>query len=438
MSTTLPPRGDDTPAGAPAAQLLPDEGALRHVFEDEFPGLLTEARNGLGDAAALAPKVVEQAFVHAWEQRARFENATGLRAFLHEEVHHGVARTLSRRAAAHRLGHHAPGDEHAATQLPAMAADAAAVAMTPAEIEAAWRHVVDTLHDHGPSVEARAHHADILRHDAAQHVAAIAKPRSIWKPVVAGIVGLVAIAFGMRWADRAGEQSAISRALAAADTRLASAGRGQQAVVTLAEGTRVKLYPDTRVTIPKEFDVDLRAVKLDGAATFEPKNGLAKPFQVHVKNAIVTATGTAFAVRGYEKDAMVALRVTEGTVSVAVGTATKAVAAGESLVILQDGTMRAPTAEEQKAALAWTDGRLVLANATLGDALPQLKRWFDLDIGTADPSLRTRPVSLDVPIDSPKEAIAAIEAQAKVKYSYGDTNRDLLFKDASATSPARK
>lgn len=434
MSTTIPPRNGDAP-GAPAAPapslFLPDESALRRVFDHEFPSLIGQARAELGEAGTLAPRVVESAFVHAWEQRTRFANDTGLRAYLHDEVHHGVARTLSRRAAAHRLGHKDHVEEPHLPAAPAL--DAAAAAMTPAEVEAAWRHVVDTIHDQGPSIAARAHAVEQTRHDAAQHVAAIAKPRvAVWQVAVAAVVGLLAIAGAMRWADRAGEQSAITRALAAQDARLASAGRGQQAVVTLAEGTRVKLSPDTKVTIPKAFDARLRAVKLEGAATFEPKTGLEVPFQLHVRNAIITATGTAFAVRAYDREPLVALRVTEGTVRVQVGEASQSVTAGQSLVIGADGAMRAPTPDESKALLAWTDGRLVLPNTTLGDALPQLKRWFNLDVGVADPSLNARPVSLDVALSSPKEGIAAIESQAHVKYSYGDKGNGLQFKDAPA------
>ena len=109
MSTTLPPNGD-APDGAaslpPQALLLSDETALRRVFDEQFQPLLETASRELGAAAPLAPRVVEAAFVRAWEQRDRFQTRTGLDAFLADDVHHGVARTLSRRAAAHRLGHH--------------------------------------------------------------------------------------------------------------------------------------------------------------------------------------------------------------------------------------------------------------------------------------------------------------------------------------------
>src|SRR5688500_3522337 len=96
---TLPPRNGDardgasqapSPTAAPRAAVLPDETALRRVFDAEFPVLVESASRELGAAAALAPRVVESAFVHAWEQRTRFETENGLNAFLRDDVHHGV------------------------------------------------------------------------------------------------------------------------------------------------------------------------------------------------------------------------------------------------------------------------------------------------------------------------------------------------------------
>lgn len=423
---TLPPRNGDARDGAapPVSPMLPDEAALRRVFDAEFPGLVESASRELGPAAPLAPRVVESAFVHAWEQRARLETPAGLHSFLEEDVHHGVARALSRRAAAHRLGHHGEeAHEHHGTD------GGTATAAPPVDMEVAWMHVVHTIHDQGPRHEARAHAIEQTRHDAAQHVAAIGAKRSWWPVAVAAVVALVAIFAAMQWADQTSRQSAIARALAAQDTRLASSGRGQQANVTLGEGTRVRLAPDTRVTIPKEFGDRLRAVALEGAATFEPRTGLEQAFQVHTHNVVVVATGTKFSVRSWQGDDAVGVLVHEGSVAVRVGDAERAVAAGEALVVRPDGTMQAPDEVTRKALLGWTDGRLVLAQQPLSKVLVDLNRWYGLDIGLADPTLGTRPVSIDAPITSAKEAVAAIEAQARVKYSYA--GRDLVFRDSA-------
>jgi transmembrane sensor len=450
MSTTLPPTGD-TPDGAASLppQALPDETALRRVFDEQFQPLIESASRELGAAAPLAPRVVEAAFVRAWEQRNRFQARTGLDAFLVDDVHHGVARTLSRRAAAHRLGHHeelhgaphAPGTHASGThtgdgqQAGAVAATtgtATATVAPPVDRELAWQHILHTIHDQGPSHAARTHHVEVSRHDAAQHVAAIGRTGSWWPWALAAVVALVAIFGAIRWADSASADSVITRALAAQDTRAATSGRGQMANVTLGDGSVVRLAPETRVTIPKDFGERLRAVRVEGAASFEAKPGLERGLQVHAGSAVVTTTGTTFTVRAWPGED-VFVQVASGTVTVRAGGTDRALAAGEAIVVGADSTMRAPDDAARRTAMAWTEGRIVTPKIPLDKVLVQLRRWYDLDVGLADPALATREVALDVPTNAPKEAIAAIEAQANVKYGYA-ANNDKVFRDASAAA----
>ena len=178
-------------------------------------------------------------------------------------------------------------------------------------------------------------------------------------------------------------------------------------------------------------------MKLDGAATIEAKPGLENGLQVHAGNAVVTTTGTTFSVRAWPGENVVVM-VSEGNVNVTANATSRAVAAGEALVVKPDGTMDAPDADTRRAAMAWTEGRLILPKQPLEQVVKQLRRWYGLDIGLADPSIGAREVSLDVPLNSPKEAVDAIEAQANVKYGYGAHN-EKVFKDAPAvaTPPAK-
>src|SRR6185503_592524 len=93
---------------------LTDENALKRTFDAEFPSALANARSQLGDATALAPRVVETAFVNAWNHRATLKTQDDVKNMLSEEVKHGSARALSRRASASRFagGKHASG-QHA-------------------------------------------------------------------------------------------------------------------------------------------------------------------------------------------------------------------------------------------------------------------------------------------------------------------------------------
>src|SRR5215217_9509417 len=145
MSTTFDAREGD--GGTPSSQIaLADEASLHRTFLAEYQALTEEARADLGEAVALAPKVVEGAFVRAWDARSRFRTPAEVNQFLVEDVHHAAARALSRRAGAHRLAGGGHANAHKIEDE------------TP---DAAWQHIMHALHGEAHSPQALA--------DAAAH-----------------------------------------------------------------------------------------------------------------------------------------------------------------------------------------------------------------------------------------------------------------------------
>src|SRR3954466_7587872 len=90
---------------------LSDEAALKRAFDANFVQCLASAKQQLGEAATLAPRVVETAFVNAWGARATLSNDDQLKSVLADEIRHGAARALSRRHSGARFG--AVGGAHA-------------------------------------------------------------------------------------------------------------------------------------------------------------------------------------------------------------------------------------------------------------------------------------------------------------------------------------
>ena len=133
MPVTSPPMGSDqSPSpGVP----LGDPQSFEQYFRSHFSELATEAKTQLDDAASAAPKVVEGAFRHAWEERERILTPQDLDAFLREEVRHGAAREKSRRASLHRYDAH-----HGASKSGSHAAS------TTIDVDQSWQHLSHTLH----------------------------------------------------------------------------------------------------------------------------------------------------------------------------------------------------------------------------------------------------------------------------------------------------
>lgn len=424
MSTSVPfDGGAQMPAPLPPLP-LGDEEALHRVFLAEYPSLAAEARTDLGeDGAGFAAHVVEGAFVRAWDSRAQLPTPQSVHEFLVEDVHHAAARALSRQAIAHRMGTHGGQTTHAQHAIKEMSPDES------------WARIQHALHDSGSPEVVQAAMAS-SRHGAATHIANVEK-RAPWWVAVAAIaaIGLV-IWGGFRWADHASADSRVEHALASTDMRTVTSVPGQLGTMTLAEGTNVRLAPASALSIPQDFGPNLRAVKLEGAAAFTVAPNQPADFQVHTGNAVIVATGTAFTVRAYDDDPGTTIVVTEGTVNVRHDNRTDAVQAGSALVVPKSGAAHAASQGERNAADAWRTGNIVIDNAPLATVLPELKRWYGLDVRVPDASLRARTVSLNAPLDSSHQAVQQIERSAGVQFGYvGDT---MVFQPApEAAAPTK-
>src|SRR4051794_21657069 len=139
--------------------ILTDEAALKRALDSEFDASLASAKSQLSDAPALAPKVIESAFVSLWNQRANISSQDQLKALLADEIRHGSARALSRRHSAARFaGGKQTGAGHATGE-----ATAAAV----------WDGIQKSLHASSTSA-AHAAHDKAGRHEAASHMKTVA------------------------------------------------------------------------------------------------------------------------------------------------------------------------------------------------------------------------------------------------------------------------
>jgi ferric-dicitrate binding protein FerR (iron transport regulator) len=295
-------------------------------------------------------------------------------------------------------------------------------------VDEAWERLQHTLAGGAP--EAYRARASTARHEAAEHVAQLGKERD-WKPfILIGVVALAIAGGAIWWIGKAGESRAVDRALAAADVRAYETSYGQQVNVTLDDGTLVRLGPESKLTVPKRFGMSggYRAVRLDGTANFnvtKPLSGQA--FDVRKGQVSMLAKGTDFIVRRYKDDPNLIVHVRDGTVDVVFGEQTRSVAKGMSYAVTSTGEMKVPSVEELDEARTWADGNITIVGHTLRYVLPQLKRWYGLDIHVPDTKLLDRKVFVRAAVNSPKEAIASVEQSGGLKFTYIGEN--MAFQD---------
>ena len=171
---------------------------------------------------------------------------------------------------------------------------------------------------------------------------------------------------------------------------------GSRQTITLGDGSVVTLNAGSRLRWASAFTPNGRDVYLDGEAYFSVTHDAARPFRVHARGTVAHDLGTRFTVRAYPEIPHVEVVVAEGLVSLRHDTPTatdSAVLSAGQLGRLGDSGV--PVIESNVTVdrwTAWTGGALVFEGLTLRDALPQLERWFDVDIAIADSTLSHRRV----------------------------------------------
>ncbi|MGI9079156.1 MAG: FecR domain-containing protein [Gemmatimonadaceae bacterium] len=421
MPVTSPPIDPEALAGLRRGE----EGALERLFRDQYDSLTEEAKTVLGDDT-LAALTVERVFMRTWKERESMQTPRDLAAFLHRSVHEASVQKQSRRAGLHQMESHGHG--HGPTH-----------ARERPTVDAAWSQVASALHSTPADAKATAREqAAHSRHEAAQHLTAIAKPYAWVKPAAFAILIAVFLLGLGWWITHTTEDSAIDAAIASPDARVLETRRGQLADVTLRDGSVARIAPESKLRLPKAFGTRRRALRLDGTATFTVAAKSDAPFQVRTPNATITVTGTVFSARAYAAEDVVTVRVQEGQVTVMAKGKERAVGAGGALAIDKDGTMSDPSAAALDAALGWTDGYFVANDRELREVLPMLTRWYSLDLFLKDTTLFGRRVTMRAKLDSKAEAIGALESGAGLVFGYEGTTMVLTDTAVAPRKEAKK
>ena len=184
-------------------------------------------------------------------------------------------------------------------------------------------------------------------------------------------------------------------------------GRNERRIVDLADGSKVSLDAQSRVSVKYSGEAR-RLTLLKGQARFDVAHDVSRPFSVRARDRTVVATGTAFNIDIFERKARVTL--IEGRVVVLaaprpallgrpIGPAPAAepkpiaLRPGEQLVSVGDAPPQVVASVDLQEATAWQQGKLMFDKEPLAQAVARMNRYSDRKISIGDPVAGAVPVS---------------------------------------------
>ena len=207
-------------------------------------------------------------------------------------------------------------------------------------------------------------------------------------------------------------------------------GLNERRVVTLKDGSRLSLDAMTKVTV--DYADDARRLKLvRGQARFDVAHDVSRPFSVRARDRTVVATGTAFNIDIFERQARVTLiegRVLVmpaarqiGPIPVQRPTPARAVELrpGQALVAAEDRAPQLIASVDLQQATAWQQGKLMFDKEPLAEAVARMNRYSEHKIIVGDAQAAAMPVSGAFDAGNVKGFLEAVTAYLPIDATEG-------------------
>jgi transmembrane sensor len=178
---------------------------------------------------------------------------------------------------------------------------------------------------------------------------------------------------------------------------------GQTATVTLPDGSRVILAPQTTLRVG-----NVRTLTLIGEAEFDVTPNPYAPLTVRTGTIVTRVLGTRFDIRRYADDREGAVRVLSGKVAVQGHGAPVILSAGMSSILL-DSLVTEVRTDDASHSVEWTDGQLAFRHVPVTVVLATLRRWYGYEFRTTDSTLEAGYVTVVFPIGHPEEMIQRLQ-----------------------------
>lgn len=157
--------------------------------------------------------------------------------------------------------------------------------------------------------------------------------------------------------------------------------------VLLADGSRVYLNRNSRLTYPEDFRSDIRTVSLVGEAFFDIAADASRPFIIDAGKASVKVLGTSFSVMTDNGNNEVEVYVESGSVMLSSDNGSHNVTLEPQFVGRVSDAGSSQSVNTDANYLSWHTDMLVFDGERLETVFADLKRTFNISIVAGDPAI---------------------------------------------------
>ena len=187
--------------------------------------------------------------------------------------------------------------------------------------------------------------------------------------------------------------------------------------IELPDGSKVWLNDGTTIRYPEKFQEKERRLFVDGEAYFEVKKDHKHPFIVENPMMNTVVTGTTFNLNAYSEDHYFEATLVEGKVHLEKDSRRYNLNPGQQVRYnLADGQVIKKKVNT-RIYYSWIDGRLVMEDEPLGDAIKKLGRWYNVDFVIKDQDLNKYLLTATFKDEKLEQTLQNIAYALPVKFS---------------------
>jgi transmembrane sensor len=203
--------------------------------------------------------------------------------------------------------------------------------------------------------------------------------------------------------------------------RVYSSDTGEQRLLTLSDGSKIRLNERSSIVIPEDFNRESRTLNLTGEAFFDIRHDELRPLTVHTNELSVRVLGTEFVVKSDSKNQNTLVAVSEGIVSVGHNgdEPDQFTVINEDMIGLYDHNSRTVTVEylDVNNYLSWINGRIVFDGTKFEHVVRQLSHIYGKEHRLVDEGLGQLRLTADVSSSSGRDVLETIAHSLGIQFS---------------------